>query len=133
MTADRLADLSAAGVSIWLDDLDRGRLTSGGLADLVADSFVVGVTTNPSIFEKAIVGGAAAYADQVRDLALRGVDIGAVGVLGTMNIASLQDAGFTKPDTFRVKRSRYHTPSLSLRYHLPCLGESTSYLRRYIS
>ena len=76
MTADRLADLSAAGVSIWLDDLDRARLTSGGLAALVADSFVVGVTTNPSIFEKAIVGGAAAYADQVHDLAVRGVDIG---------------------------------------------------------
>ena len=76
MTADRLADLSAAGVSIWLDDLDRGRLTSGGLAELVHDSFVVGVTTNPSIFEKAIVGGAAAYADQVHDLAVRGVDVG---------------------------------------------------------
>jgi len=76
MTADRLADLSAAGVSIWLDDLDRARLTSGGLAELVNDSFVVGVTTNPSIFEKAIVGGAAAYADQVRDLAIRGVDVG---------------------------------------------------------
>ena len=54
MTAERLADLSDAGVSIWLDDLDRGRLTSGGLAELVADSFVVGVTTNPSIFEKAV-------------------------------------------------------------------------------
>jgi len=76
MTADRLADLSAAGVSIWLDDLDRARLTSGGLAELVNDSFVVGVTTNPSIFEKAIVGGAAAYADQVHDLAVRGVDVG---------------------------------------------------------
>jgi len=76
MTAERLADLSDAGVSIWLDDLDRGRLTSGGLAELVADSFVVGVTTNPSIFEKAIVGGAAAYADQVHDLAVRGVDLG---------------------------------------------------------
>jgi transaldolase len=76
MTADRLADLSAAGVSIWLDDLDRGRLTGGGLERLVADSSVVGVTTNPSIFEKAIIGGAAAYAEQVHDLAVRGVDIG---------------------------------------------------------
>jgi transaldolase len=76
MTADRLADLSAAGVSIWLDDLDRGRLSGGGLARLVADSSVVGVTTNPSIFEKAIVGGAAEYAEQVHDLAVRGVDLG---------------------------------------------------------
>jgi transaldolase len=76
MSDDRLAALSAAGVSIWLDDLDRGRLESGGLAALVEGSHVVGVTTNPSIFEKAITGGAAEYAGQVRDLAVRGVDLG---------------------------------------------------------
>lgn len=76
MTRDRLADLAAAGVSLWLDDLDRGRLAGGGLAALVSGSSVTGVTTNPSIFEKAIVGGAAEYAAQVHDLALRGVDIG---------------------------------------------------------
>jgi transaldolase len=76
MSADRLAALSSAGVSIWLDDLDRGRLTGGGLAALVAGSHVVGVTTNPSIFEKAIVGGSAEYAAQVHDLAVRGVDLG---------------------------------------------------------
>ena len=76
MTTDRLAQLSAAGVSIWLDDLARQRLTSGSLAELVAGSSVVGVTTNPSIFEKAIGGGAAEYAEQVRDLAVRGVDLG---------------------------------------------------------
>lgn len=75
MPQDHLADLSAAGVSIWLDDLDRGRLSGGGLAALVEGSHVVGVTTNPSIFEKAIVSGAAAYADQVRDLAVRGVSL----------------------------------------------------------
>ena len=76
MSVDRLAALSAAGVSIWLDDLDRGRLSGGGLAALVAGSHVVGVTTNPSIFEKAIGGGSAEYADQVHDLAVRGVDLG---------------------------------------------------------
>jgi transaldolase len=75
MSDDRLAALSAAGVSIWLDDLDRGRLVGGGLAELVAGSHVVGVTTNPSIFEKAIGGDAAEYADQVRDLAVRGVSL----------------------------------------------------------
>ena len=62
-TNPRLQQLTDAGVSIWLDDLDRARLTSGGLAELVHDSFVVGVTTNPSIFEKAIVGGAAHAVD----------------------------------------------------------------------
>ena len=87
MSADRLADLSGAGVSIWLDDLDRGRLESGGLAALVEGSHVVGVTTNPSIFEKAITGGAAEYADQVRDLAVRGVDLGeAVRALTTYDV-----------------------------------------------
>ena len=40
---DRLAELSRAGVSIWLDDLSRDRLTSGSLASLVARDHVVGV------------------------------------------------------------------------------------------
>jgi transaldolase len=66
--ADQLADLSRAGVSIWLDDLSRDRLTSGSLATLVADDHVVGVTTNPTIFAKAISGGGEAYAGQLRDL-----------------------------------------------------------------
>jgi transaldolase len=72
---DALADLSAAGVSIWLDDLSRERLRTGNLADLVRDRHVVGVTTNPSIFQKAMSEGSA-YDDQLRDLALRGCDVG---------------------------------------------------------
>ncbi len=48
------AALSAAGVSIWLDDLSRERLNSGSLAALIEEKNVVGVTTNPSIFEAAI-------------------------------------------------------------------------------
>ncbi|MBI1377220.1 MAG: transaldolase [Frankiales bacterium] len=84
---DPLAALSAAGVSIWLDDLDRARLSGGGLAALVAGSHVVGVTTNPSIFEKAISKGATDYADQVHDLAVRGVDLGeAVRALTTYDV-----------------------------------------------
>src|SRR6478752_4975895 len=69
---DRLAELSRAGVSIWLDDLSRDRLTSGSLASLVADDHVVGVTTNPSIFAKAISCGGEAYARQLHDLWARG-------------------------------------------------------------
>ena len=72
---DPLADLSAAGVAVWLDDLSRERLRSGNLAELVRDRSVVGVTTNPSIFQKALSEGAA-YDEQVRDLALRGTDVG---------------------------------------------------------
>src|SRR5882762_1598674 len=69
---DQLAELSSRGVSIWLDDLSRDRLTSGSLASLVARDHVVGVTTNPTIFAKAISGGDEAYAGQLHDLWARG-------------------------------------------------------------
>jgi transaldolase len=71
---DALKELSDAGVAIWLDDLSRTRLQTGGLAALVRDSHVVGVTTNPSIFQKAISGDEI-YNDQLADLATRGVSV----------------------------------------------------------
>ena len=64
---DRLAELSAAGVAVWLDDLSRVRLTSGSLDKLRREQHVVGVTTNPSIFQKAL-SDADAYDEQLRDL-----------------------------------------------------------------
>jgi transaldolase len=83
---DRLRQLSDAGVSIWLDDLSRQRLKSGGLAELVRDSGVAGVTSNPTIFAKA-VSDAEDYADQVRDLACRGVSVEeAVRMLTTYDV-----------------------------------------------
>jgi transaldolase len=65
---DRLKALADAGVSIWLDDLSRERLHTGSLAELVRESSVVGVTTNPTIFGAAIAKGHE-YDDQVRELA----------------------------------------------------------------
>lgn len=70
----RLAALAEAGVSIWLDDLSRDRLTSGNLAELIADWSVTGVTTNPTIFAKALADGAA-YADQMAALKADGVSV----------------------------------------------------------
>ncbi|MGH3951375.1 MAG: transaldolase [Pseudonocardiaceae bacterium] len=60
--------LSDEGVAIWLDDLSRHRLVSGNLKELVRDKHVVGVTTNPTIFHKAI-STSAVYDEQVHDLA----------------------------------------------------------------
>ncbi|MBD7957979.1 transaldolase [Microbacterium sp. Sa4CUA7] len=51
------ARLSAAGVSIWLDDLSRQRITTGNLQALIESRDVVGVTTNPTIFQGAISAG----------------------------------------------------------------------------
>jgi len=72
--SDRLAELTSAGVSIWLDDISRERLITGGLDALRRDQRVVGVTSNPTIFAKALAESED-YADQVRDLALRGVSV----------------------------------------------------------
>jgi transaldolase len=84
--SDPLADLSAQDVSIWLDDISRERLRTGNLQELMDDKRVVGVTSNPTIFQKAIEKGSA-YADQVRDLAVREVAIdGAVRYLMAYDI-----------------------------------------------
>ncbi|QEN14621.1 transaldolase [Mycolicibacterium sp. ELW1] len=71
-----LAALSAAGVSVWLDDLSRDRLRSGNLQELIDTHSVVGVTTNPSIFQAALSNGNA-YDAQVSELAERGADVDA--------------------------------------------------------
>jgi transaldolase len=69
-----LARLAGQGVSIWLDAISRNRLASGGLARLIEGMHVTGVTSNPTIFEQAI-DGSTAYAEQVHDLAIRGVPV----------------------------------------------------------
>ena len=58
--------LSDAGVSIWLDDLSRERLTSGSLAKLIEEKNVVGVTTNPSIFAAAL-SNATVYGEAIAE------------------------------------------------------------------
>ena len=72
--SDRLKALADAGVSIWLDDLSRERIETGNLADLVKDSSVVGVTTNPTIFQGALSKGER-YDAQLRELVAAGADV----------------------------------------------------------
>ncbi len=67
-----LGQLTALGVSIWLDDISRDRLRTGNLAELARDWHVTGVTSNPTIFAHA-VGHGNAYDSQVADLAVREV------------------------------------------------------------
>jgi transaldolase len=68
MTSSPTQQLSDVGVSIWLDDLSRDRLTSGNLVGLIKSHHVVGVTTNPTIFAGALSDGES-YRDQVSQLA----------------------------------------------------------------
>ena len=71
---DALAQLSEAGVSIWLDDLSRELLRSGDLQRLLDTKSVVGVTTNPTIFASALAKGDA-YDEQLREIAAAGTDV----------------------------------------------------------
>ncbi|MEU5317516.1 transaldolase [Streptomyces sp. NPDC021056] len=90
-TAGALKRLSDEGVSIWLDDLSRRRIESGNLAGLVENKNVVGVTTNPSIFQAAI-GSGEGYEEQLTDLALRGVTVeGAVRMMTTADVRAAAD------------------------------------------
>ncbi|GGT05838.1 transaldolase [Streptomyces chromofuscus] len=90
-TAGALKRLSDEGVSIWLDDLSRKRITSGGLTELVATKHVVGVTTNPSIFQAAI-GSGEGYEEQLADLAVRGVTVDeAVRMMTTADVRAAAD------------------------------------------
>jgi len=67
MPDSRLHRLSALGQSVWIDYLSRTLLHSGGLAQKMEEDAVTGVTSNPTIFQKAIAEGDA-YDDQMRDL-----------------------------------------------------------------
>jgi transaldolase len=88
---DRLKALSDAGVSIWLDDLSRERIETGNLSDLVKNSSVVGVTTNPSIFQIALADGER-YDAQLRELTAAGADAdGVVFALTTTDVRNACD------------------------------------------
>lgn len=90
-TSSPTAALSAAGVSIWLDDLSRERIATGGLQKLIADRNVVGVTTNPTIFAAALSKGEA-YAEQVKALAAAGTPVDeAIFEITTDDVAAASD------------------------------------------
>ena len=73
-TTSPTAALSEAGVSIWLDDLSRERITSGGLERLIDERNVVGVTTNPTIFANALAKGEG-YTERLHALAEGDADV----------------------------------------------------------
>lgn len=83
------AQLSAVGVSIWLDDLSRTRIESGELAELISSRNVVGVTTNPTIFQKAI-GAGAGYGERIAAAAAQGLD--AAATIIELTTADVTDA-----------------------------------------
>src|SRR4051795_4843843 len=70
---ERLARLTALGTSIWLDQIERKLVEGGELARLVREDSLRGMTSNPAIFEKAILGSEE-YDEQLQRLAGEGAD-----------------------------------------------------------
>ena len=67
MAKNPLFELYEAGTSVWLDYIRRSLMTSGELKRMIEDDAVVGMTSNPTIFEKAI-GGSSDYDDTLKSL-----------------------------------------------------------------
>ncbi len=67
MNRSRLGELSEQGVSVWIDSLSRGMLETGELERLLKEDAVVGVTSNPTIFQKAMADGNR-YDEQLREV-----------------------------------------------------------------
>jgi len=74
MGTNPLVELGKLGQSPWLDFIERGLISSGGLLRLVSENGITGVTSNPTIFEKAISGGRE-YDKQIQALANRGAGV----------------------------------------------------------
>jgi transaldolase len=89
--SDSLRRLSDEGVAVWLDDMSRERLVSGNLKALVRDKHVVGVTTNPTIFHKAITG-THVYDEQMANLAALDIPVAeAIRLLTTHDVRAVCD------------------------------------------
>ena len=110
------AALSAAGESIWLDDLSRERIKGHGLERLIAERDVVGVTTNPTIFASALSKGEA-YDEQVREIAAAGKDVAeAIFEITTADVGNAADVFhdvFTKSNGYDGRVSIEVSPELA--------------------
>ncbi|MCX7838912.1 MAG: transaldolase [Anaerolineae bacterium] len=85
-----LLEVKKLGQSIWLDNIQRGFILSGGLKKLIDEDGISGETSNPTIFEKAIAGNSADYADAMRELIRAGKS--AREIYDALSIADVQMA-----------------------------------------
>ncbi len=85
--SERLSALTSAGTSVWLDQIRRSLIEGGELARMVSEESLRGVTANPSIFEKAILGSED-YDDELREMA--GEDLEAQAIYDRIAVRDVQ-------------------------------------------
>ncbi len=91
MSTNALQQISAAGQAIWYDNIERTLVEGGELARMVAEDDVVGVTSNPTIFQKAI-SGSQAYDDQIAQIVAHSPAIPVKDLYETLAIEDIQNA-----------------------------------------
>jgi transaldolase/glucose-6-phosphate isomerase len=110
-----LLRLESFGQSIWLDFLRRGMFSSGELQQLIEQDGLSGVTSNPSIFEKAIAGSHD-YDDAIRALALEGKRV--EEIYQTLTVEDVQRAANLFTSTYEEAEGRDGFVSLEVNPHL---------------
>jgi len=103
LSGNRLRRVQTLGQSLWLDYIERGLLTGGGLAGLIRDDGISGVTSNPAIFEKAIARHAE-YDTAIAQLAQRG--LGAQEIYEELAVEDVQLAADLLRDTYELSCKR---------------------------
>jgi transaldolase/glucose-6-phosphate isomerase len=111
----RLKKLTEAGVSIWLDQIRRSLIESGELARMVAEESLRGMTSNPSIFEKAILGSTD-YDGDLRELANDSLD--ALEIYNRIAVKDVQLAADVLADVHRESNGRDGFVSLEVQPNL---------------
>jgi transaldolase len=86
-----LIELEKCGQSVWLDNISRDMLVKGELKRLRDEDGLSGVTSNPSIFQKAMAGGYA-YDNQIKEILSGNPDISAGNLFETLAVKDIQDA-----------------------------------------
>src|SRR5579871_4266097 len=102
--ANPLKDLLKYGQSAWLDYIRRSLITSGELQRLIDEDGLMGVTSNPSIFEKAITGSTD-YTDLLESLQSQ-KDLDAMALYERIAIRDIQDAAMVLRPTYLETKFR---------------------------
>jgi transaldolase len=98
LTASPLTDLQALGQSVWFDNMRRALLTSGELQPMVHEDGLSGLTSNPSIFEKANVGSTDYDAALAELRGTPGLDVKSVYEgLAIVDLRAAADISCTRP------------------------------------
>jgi transaldolase / glucose-6-phosphate isomerase len=119
---ERLAALTAAGTSVWLDQIRRSMIEGGELARMIAEESLRGETSNPSIFEKAILGSDD-YDDDLTQLAREQLD--AAAIYDRIAIRDVQLAADVFADVHRESNGRDGFVSLEVAANLAHDAERT--------